>query len=240
MLVLLGSDQEASAMGEQAFAELKKTEKVDTGPGDAAYVRCIIDPIIKKLGGSEGNPANWELTIFKNDDANAFALPGGKIGVFTGLFKVAQNDGQLATVLGHEIGHVIAKHGAERVSEQAGTQGGLGALGLIVKDNPNKDLLLGLLGAGVKLGVTLPFSRTQESEADLIGLDLMAKAGFDPSESVKLWQNMMAASGGSPPEWLSTHPGGQTRINQLNANMAAAKQLYNSAKAAGQTPRCSR
>lgn len=234
-------DSLTTQMGVQAYDELKKTEKIDTTVKTTTYVRCIIDPLIKSTSGESSNPSSWELTIFQNNDANAFALPGGKIGVYTGLLNVAKTDGQLAAVLGHEIGHVLAKHGAERISQQAGTQAGLGALGMIAQNNPNKDLLLGLLGVGVQVGVLLPFSRAQESEADLMGLELMAKAGFDPSESVALWKNMMAVSGAkTPPEWLSTHPANQTRIEQLEANMAPAKQSYNQARANGHIPRCTR
>lgn len=234
-------DSVTTSMGVEAYSELKKSTPVDKSMRVNAYVRCIVDPLIRTLDGDAGNPSRWEVTVFENNDANAFALPGGKIGVYTGLLRVATSDAQLAAVLGHEIGHVLARHGAERLSQQVGTQAGLAALGALTENNPNRDMILGLLGVGVQVGVLLPFSRTQESEADLIGLDLMAKAGFNPEASVQLWHNMMAASGGkAPPEWLSTHPANQTRINTLTQNMPAALQLYQRAKAQGHTPHCTR
>jgi predicted Zn-dependent protease len=157
------------------------------------------------------------------------------------MFNVAKTDGQLAAVLGHEIGHVIAKHSAERVSQQTGTQLGLSALGAITPQNPNSNLLMGLLGVGAQVGILLPFSRTQESEADLIGLDLMSRAGFSPQQSVALWKNMAAASAGkAPPEWLSTHPADENRIKNLESHLPAAKIKYDQAQASGLSPHCDR
>jgi predicted Zn-dependent protease len=240
-LILVSSSQ-MNQMGVQAFSELKAKTPIDHDPKKMNYVECIVKPLTEVTSRFYSNvPQSWEVVIFQDETANAFALPGGKIGVHTGILKTAQTDAQLAAILGHEIGHVIAQHGAERVSQQAGTQLGLIALGAITPDNPKKNKLMGLLGVGIQLGVILPFSRTQESEADLIGLDLMGRAGFDPTQSIELWKNMMAAAGGkSPPEWLSTHPAGENRIKNLSQHMDPALRFYQEAKNQGMTPSCIR
>jgi predicted Zn-dependent protease len=228
--LMLVPESQVDQMGAEAFQQLKGKESVDTHPGNSSYVHCIVDPLIlsaKTKSYGDQLPDHWEVVVFKNDAVNAFALPGGKIGVYTGILKVAKTDAQLAAVIGHEIGHVIAHHGAERMSQQAGTQLGLAALGHITRDNPHRDLLLGALGIGAQFGILLPYGRTQESESDLIGLDLMASAGFDPRESVELWKNMVIASGGKgPPEFLSTHPATENRIQALQKHIPEALILY--------------
>jgi predicted Zn-dependent protease len=242
--LMLVPDSQIDQMGKDAFQQLKIKEAVDTHSGNNKYVHCIVDPLIASTQAKNSTqhlPDAWELVVFKSDAVNAFALPGGKIGVYTGLLEVAQTDAQLAAVLGHEIGHVVAHHGAERMSHQAGTQLGMAALGQLTRDNPHRDLILGLLGVGAQVGIILPYSRTQESEADLVGLDLMANAGFDPRESVALWKNMMAASGGkSPPEVLSTHPASESRIVSLQQRMPAALSVLAEARAQGRMPVCDR
>lgn len=240
--LMLVSDSEMNQMGVQAFQQMKSTTPVDKDPNAKKYIQCIVDPLLQAAQSQSGiPPKDWEVQIFEDKTANAFALPGGKIGVHTGMFKVAKTDAQLAAVIGHEIGHVIAKHGAERMSQQASTQVGLSALGAITPQNPNSNLLMGLLGVGAQVGILLPFSRTQESEADLIGLDLMARAGFDPKQSVELWKNMAAASGGNaPPEWLSTHPADKSRIQNLQSHLPAAMTKFDQARASGLSPRCDR
>ena len=180
----------------------------------------------------------WEVVVFDDEQVNAFALPGGKIGVYTGLLNVAENQHQLAAVIGHEVGHVIAEHGNERMSQSTLINVGSQAVGQILAANevPQSGPIMAAIGLGVQVGVQLPFSRTHESEADVIGLQLMAKSGFDPRQSVNLWQNMDAASGGNRPmELLSTHPAPQTRIDNLQANMPAAYADY---QATAYRPNC--
>ncbi len=172
--------------------------------------------------------------MFKDESPNAFALPGGKMGVYTGMLEVAENQDQLAAVLGHEVGHVLAQHANERMSQQQVT-----SIGLAVAAGTGLDSAsMQALGLGAQIGILLPYSRTHESEADIIGLDLMAKAGFDPRESVQLWKNMQKAGGGTPPEFLSTHPSSGTRIDNLIGQMANALQTYNDARARGNKPNC--
>jgi predicted Zn-dependent protease len=184
--------------------------------------------------------ANWEVRVFASDDLNAFALPGRKIGVYTGLLKAAQNQNQLATVIGHEVAHVLAKHGNERMSTNFAAETGLQLVSVLAGDpgSAQSQTVMALLGLGTQVGVLLPFSRAQEEEADILGLDLMAEAGFDPSASVELWQNMAAMSEGQPPEFLSTHPGTQSRIQALSNRMPRAINLQQEARARGRNPDC--
>ena len=235
-------DEQINSMGVQSFEQIKQQTAETKDPKLTAYIQCIAIAIIPQLD-EENNPAQWEVRVFADDQANAFALPGNKIGVYEGLLKYAVNQHQVATVMGHELAHVIAQHGNERVSDQLAAQAGLSiaavALGTSSTSDDNKKLILAGLGLGVQYGVILPFSRTHESEADLIGLDLMARSGFDPRESVKLWENMSKA-GAQPPEFLSTHPSSSTRIKDLNERMSRALDLYNKARAQNRKPSCQR
>lgn len=229
-------EDQMNSMGVQAFDDLKKKQKISQDARQTAYVRCVAGAITQTLPGKEA----WEVVLFQDDSANAFALPGRKIGVHTGLLKVAKTQDQLGAVLGHEVGHVIAHHGNERVSEQVVTQTGLAVASEILKTKGAKyDLLMGALGVGAQYGVLLPHSRTQESEADEMGLEMMAEAGFNPEQSVELWRNMASAGGGQPPEFLSTHPSHGTRIENLQSQMGRAKQKYQASLAAGRRPACS-
>jgi predicted Zn-dependent protease len=220
-------------MGAQAFTELKSKQPIERDAKINAYVRCVSDALTEQLS----EKGNWEVVVFKDDTPNAFALPGGKIGVHTGLLKVAKTSSQLAAVVGHEIGHVTAQHGNERVSEQFATQVGLAGVSMILaeKQGPQYGLLMAALGAGAQVGILLPHSRTQESEADAMGLELMARAGFDPRESVALWKNMASSGGKQAPEFLSTHPSHGTRIERLQAGMDKAMAAYTST---GPRPTC--
>lgn len=223
-------------MGHQSFEELKRSTPIETDARMTAYVRCVVLPITREAHDDTG-VRDWEIVVFKENSANAFALPGGKIGVHTGILPIARTPGQLAAVLGHEIGHVIARHGNERVSEGLVAQMGMGVAAALSQDHPQHQLLMGLLGAGTQVGVMLPHSRAHESEADLIGQNLMAKAGFDPQESVALWRNMAAAGGGQPPEFLSTHPAHGTRIQALQNAARQNEPVFRANQA--HTPHCS-
>jgi len=233
-------DEQINSMGVQSFEQIKQDTPETKNKNMRAYVQCIANAIIPQLD-EDNNPALWEVRVFADDQANAFALPGNKIGVYEGLFKYAVNQDQVAAVMGHELAHVVAQHGNERVSDQLAAQAGLAiaaiALGASDSSEDNKALVLAGLGLGVQYGIILPFSRTHESEADLIGLGLMAESGFNPRESVKLWQNMSKA-GGQPPEFLSTHPSSSTRIKDLNARMPRALDTYSKAQAKNRKPNC--
>lgn len=219
-------------MGDQAFTEMKTQQKISNEPIVNDYVQCIADKITEQVPESTF-AGKWEVIVFDEDQINAFALPGGKIGVYAGLLKIVENQHQLAAVIGHEVAHVIAEHGNERMSSGTLINLGLDATNAILQTNrvSHSKELMAAIGLGVQVGLQLPFGRSHESEADLIGLDLMSKAGFKPQESIKLWQNMdKASSGNRPPEFFSTHPSPDTRIQQLEANMANAKVLYRVSK----------
>lgn len=235
--VLLFSDQQLNEMGTQAFSGMKEELKISDKPVQNRYVECVADTLTALVPVNVYN-GQWEVVVFDDEQVNAFALPGGKIGVYTGLLKVAENQHQLAAVIGHEIGHVIAEHGNERMSQSTIINMGTQAVGQVLAANEVSQTgpIMAAIGLGVQVGVQLPFSRTHESEADLIGLALMAQAGFDPRQSVNLWQNMDAASSGQrPPELLSTHPAPDSRISNLQANMKSAMADY---QATSRRPDC--
>ena len=233
------SDTEMGKMGAVAFEDLKKKQKVSGDAKTNAYVACVSNALLATLPGDEGR--GWEVKVFDDDTPNAFALPGKKIGVHTGILKVAKTPDQLAAVVGHEIGHVEARHSGERMSiNTAATTGAvLGAI-LVGGSSNDRDMALAALGVGATVGVILPFSRTQESEADTIGLKYMAQAGFDPNQSVTLWQNMAAENKGKPPEFLSTHPSDSTRMAALKRQIPSVMPEYQAAQARGLKPNCKR
>jgi predicted Zn-dependent protease len=217
-LILLPESQDAD-MGLQAYQQIKQEEKISSN----AALNQRVQTVGKRIAAVSGHPEwDWQFTLFDNPEPNAFALPGGKVGVYTGLFKVAQNDAQLAAVMGHEVGHAIARHGAERMSHGILAQLG----GVAVGAATGSQAVVDLYSQAATLGVILPYSRGQESEADEIGLMLMAEAGYDPREAVKLWQNFEALSGQRPPEFLSTHPSEGTRIERLQELMPKALEVY--------------
>lgn len=232
-------EAEMERMGLAAYEELKKnTPKSDDSNIDR-YVNCVAKSVTSALEGEWAGKA-WEVTVFKDDSANAFALPGGKIGVHTGLLKVAKNQHQLAAVLGHEVAHVLAHHGNERASQQFAANTGLELLNALGGANDSrKATVMAVLGLGAQFGVLMPFSRLQETESDLLGLDLIANAGFDPRESTELWENMAAAATQKTPEFLSTHPSHETRIQELQQRIPAAMELRKRAQSTGRSPACS-
>jgi predicted Zn-dependent protease len=217
-LILLPESQDAQ-MGLQAYQEIKQESRISQDP----ELNRRVQEVGRRIAAVSPHPEwEWEFTVFENDEPNAFALPGGKVGVHTGLFKVAQNDAQLATVIGHEVAHAIARHGSERMSQGLLAQG-LGAIAVGTGVNPQ---VVELAAQAATLGVILPYSRTQESEADHIGLMFMAEAGYDPRAAIELWQNFEALGGQRPPEFLSTHPEPGSRIERLQELMPEALEVY--------------
>jgi predicted Zn-dependent protease len=239
--ILLFGDSTMDSMGVQSFDEIKKKTPIEADPKINAYVKCIARPLIAN-SGSRIPVSGWEVVVFRDPTPNAFALPGGKIGVHTGMLPVARTADQLAAVIGHEVGHVLAQHGNERVShgELASLLMGVVDVSLREMDPDKKKLLLGGLGVGLQFGALLPFSRSQESESDLIGLRLMVRSGFDPKQSVELWKNMKASAGGAGPEWLSTHPSPDSRIRTLEAEAVRMEAEWNAVRERGNLPQCSR
>jgi len=235
-LTLLPESQ-MNEMGESAFQQIKQQTPTTESVKTQQYVQCVADQLLAELPDA----GDWEIQVFKDESVNAFALPGGKIGVNTGLLNVAANQHQLAAVVGHEIAHVLAHHSNARVSANYATTAGLAAVQVALGasgQSDEKGQLLGLLGLGAQYGVLLPYNRGQESEADVLGLELMAKAGFDPYQSVELWQNMAAASDNRQPEFLSTHPSPQSRIDKLNKTIPTVLPQFRQARQAGKKPEC--
>ena len=226
-LILISEVQERQ-MGLIGFQEIIKREKISKNKVYQSVVRRVGNRIAKV---SHTPDLDWEYKVIENDEMiNAFALPGGKVGVYTGILKVAETEAGLATVMAHEVAHAVARHGGERVSTSILMQ--LGAAGLAIglknKDPKVVNGVLAAYGVGMAVGVSLPFGRGQESEADRIGLIYMAKAGYNPIEAIGFWQRMDEASKGrrSPPEFLSTHPSHGTRIRNLKKWLPEAIQYY--------------
>lgn len=229
------SQQQLDQLGAQAFAETKAKQTLSQDGKQNAYVQCVVNALVAQLPAQYQN-VRWETALFTEKEPNAFALPGGKVGVNSGIFSVAKNQDQLAAVIGHEIGHVISRHHEERLTRQMGASSLLQIAGALAGDYGQLVAQGGSVVA--QTGFLLPGSRTQESEADVVGQRLMAQAGFDPAQAVNLWQNMMAASGGRSPQWLSTHPDPANRIRELQRDVAALQPVYQQARQAGRVPRC--
>ena len=228
-------DSQMAQMGVAAYEDIKQKTPISKNSNAINYVNCVAQAVLRETPSKN----KWEVTLFEDEAINAFALPGGKIGVYTGLLKVANNQNQLAAVLGHEVAHVIADHGNARVSTAYATDSGLKLVQVLSgAPSPQKTQLFGLLGVGAQVGILLPYGRGQESEADILGLQYMARAGFDPKESVTLWQNMSRAGGKQPPQILSTHPSNETRINELKRNMPQANRIFNEARSQNKNPQC--
>ncbi|AWH51688.1 peptidase [Stenotrophomonas sp. ESTM1D_MKCIP4_1] len=234
------SQAQLDQLGAQAFAETKQKQKISTDGRQNGYVQCVVNALVAQLP-PQYRGVRWETAVFVDKEPNAFALPGGKVGVNTGIFTVAKNQDQLAAVIGHEIGHVIARHHEERITKQMGAQTGLAIASVIAGvygGDAGASMVNQYGGAGAQAIILLPGSRTQETEADQIGQRLMADAGFNPEQAVGLWQNMMAASGSRSPQWLSTHPDPANRIRELQRDAPSLVPVYQQAQAAGRRPKC--
>lgn len=216
--LLFVSSGQMAQLGASAWNDLRKRQKVSTNTRYTSRVQRVAPKIIAASGG---NPAEWDVQVFDSKDLNAFALPGNKIGIYTGILDLMENDDQIATVMGHEVAHVVYNHSGERYSQSTLAQTGLSVAQVAVSGNQYQNQILGVLGAGASLGVILPFSRKHELEADRFGLRYMNRAGYNPNEAVRFWTKMSAQKGGEgPPEILSTHPADTTRIAQLQREIA--------------------
>jgi predicted Zn-dependent protease len=223
------------SLSRSAYSQTLDEAKVVRSGKDVEAVRRVGKRIVKavnqlcateRMGDCD---FEWELHVIEDDSqANAWCMPGGKMAVYTGILKYTQSDAGLATVMGHEVAHALARHGNERMSQTLAAQFGMQALAAVLRDRPQEtqNAFLQAAGLGAQYGVLLPFSRMHESEADHIGLILMAMAGYDPQESIGFWQRMSSAGGAGVPEFLSTHPSGQTRIADLRGWMPEAMTYY--------------
>lgn len=240
--MILRSDQELAAEAARQFAEMRGSIPLETDRETIDYVHCVATAVVEVLD-PQFRDLDWDMAIFDADSVNAFAMPGGKIGVMTGILEAADNQHRLAAVIGHEIAHVTARHSNERASRSPVSNVGVRVAAILLGGGHSGATYTAYeaLNAGAALGIMLPFSRAQESEADVIGLEFMARAGFDPRESVPLWQNMSDAAGGNgPAEFLSTHPSSEKRIDALVSQFGKTLALYNEAKAEGRNPNCQR
>ncbi len=207
-----------ASLGSTAWADVSKKEKLSTNPKYVDRLNRVAPKVLRAAGE---NPSTWDYKVFESKDLNAFALPGNHFAVYTGIMDIMANDDQLATVIGHEVAHVRANHGGERVSQQLGANVAMqAAQAAIGTGSQTGQLALGALGVGAQYGVLLPFSRKHELEADKLGILYMHRAGYDANESLKFWQKMGAAGGAKPPEFMSTHPSDTTRIAQIKAIIA--------------------
>lgn len=223
--IVIFSPQQELQMGYQSAREILQKERVSRDP----RLNAIVQRVGKKIASAAAQPGyKWQFFVIDKDIPNAFCLPGGKVFVYSGLFRVVQNEDQLATVIGHEVAHAIARHGAERMSMiqlgRMGKQIATQALG----GGKYSDLINQAYGIGETYGMVLPYSRKFEYEADEIGIYLMTKAGYDPREALKFWENMMhyAQRTRKPPEFLSTHPSDRHRIERLRKLIPKALKYY--------------
>jgi predicted Zn-dependent protease len=232
-LNLISSDQEIQ-LGLSSFDQMKKETPIDRNPADNEQVQRV-GKRIASVAGKDMPNAQWEFVVFDSPEANAFCLPGGKVGVYRGILAITQNDAGLATVIGHEVGHAVAHHGASRMSQALVTQGVGEAAGAALGSTQYaqyQNVFMGLYGAGTTLAVELPYSRAQESEADHIGLVYMARAGYDPREAVAFWKRFSdynSKQGGQTSflsKFLSTHPVDSQRIADLEKWLPEAQAEY--------------
>ena len=224
--------REEISLGASSFEEIKEQESISTDREKREMVERV-GRRIAAVAERDMPGLDWEFVLFEDDAVNAFALPGGKVGVYTGLFRVARTEDELAVVMGHEVAHVTARHGNERMSQYLLVSAGGIALDTALRrqEEETRQMALMAYGAGATVGYILPFSRSAESEADELGLYYSARAGYDPREAPRFWERMAELSqGGSPPEWLSTHPSHGTRVRDLERIMPQAMRYYEEAR----------
>jgi predicted Zn-dependent protease len=230
-------DSEITTMSYQEYSKILKKSKLSTDVTKVSMVRRVgqriavaSEELLTETGrGTDIRNYKWEFNLIEDDKTvNAWCMPGGKVAVYTGLLPYSQDENGLAVVMGHEVGHAIAKHGNERMSQGLLAQFGAIGLSLALSGSPGvtSDIFMQAYGVGTQVGVLLPYSRIQESEADHIGLILMAKAGYDPRGAITLWQRMNAKGGSRPPEFLSTHPAPESRIRNIESQIPEAMKYY--------------
>jgi predicted Zn-dependent protease len=221
-LVLISPDQEM-AMGEEAYREVLSKAKLSK---NKKWV-LIVDRVGRNIARVSDRPnLAWEFRVIESKQKNAFCLPGGKVAVYTGIMEVAQNEAGLAAIMGHEIAHAVARHGAERMTQVLLLNMGMSVADVSLNNTEHRDLILAAIGVGANLGVLLPYSRKHETEADNIGTIYMAKAGYDPYEAVALWERFAQAGQGNPPAFFSTHPPSLERAEALRTIAKKAMVEY--------------
>jgi predicted Zn-dependent protease len=235
--LLFSSEGSETKMGYQAFEQIKRQYKLSRDP----EANALVTTVGRRVADAAQRPDyRWEFLVFEGKEANAFCLPGGKVGIFTGILKYTQDEAGMATVVSHEVAHALARHAGERLSQSTLAQaGGLG-LGMALggMGSAAGTAIMQGYSLGTQLGILLPYSRAQESEADHVGLILMAKAGYDPAQALDFWRRMMTKDkkGVKPPEFMSTHPNDATRLKELQEFLPEARKYYTPAHAAPSPP----
>jgi predicted Zn-dependent protease len=232
----LVSDTEMLSMSSGQYDQFKKENKMSSDSGETNDVKrvgrniqnAVTTYFARNKMSQELNGFAWEFNLVENKEANAWCMPGGKVMVYSGILPFTQNDTGLAVVMGHEIAHAVAKHSNERMSQALVAQLGGQVLGQAIKQEPQKtqQIWMTLFGVGVQVGAVLPYNRLQEAEADRLGLIFMAMAGYDPNAAVGFWQRMSQSGGAKPPEFLSTHPSDENRIQKIRSYMPEAMKYY--------------
>lgn len=229
--LMLIPEQNEITMGQQAFADVDKEQ---AGPSNSRYEELVRRVGLRIAAVSERTDYQWETRVVASEEQNAYCLPGGKIVVYDGILPVCENEAGLAVVMSHEVAHVLARHGGERMSQQSALNGLQTAVGYAMrnKEQVSRDIFMKAYGMATTYGVVLPYSRKHESEADHIGLMLMARAGYDPAEAPKFWTRFSgAAKGDKPAEFLSTHPADARRASDLEKLLPQALDVYRTASA---------
>lgn len=229
--LLVVSDQQVQQLSKQAFqqeiAAARAKGLLDTNPAQLARLQKISQHLIAQTGAyrSDARQWPWEVHVIKSNELNAHVLPGGKIVFYSGIIdRLSLTDAEIAAIMGHEMAHALREHTRERLSREVATQTGIGIAASVLGLSQGQTQLAGLAG---DLGISRPHSRTQETEADLMGLELMARAGYDPNAAISLWRKMQSASGrGEPPQFLSTHPVSSTRIATIQSLLPRVMPLY--------------
>lgn len=229
-------DGEIMAMSYSEYSNFIKTNKLSSDRANTNMVKSVgrkIQTAVEQYMAQNGWSSNlkgyeWEFNLIESNDVNAWCMPGGKVVVYTGILPITRTETGLAVVMGHEIAHAIAEHGGERMTQQLIAQMGGVALNAALSSEPQKtrSLWMAAYGLGAQYGVLMPYGRTQESEADQMGLIFMAMAGYNPNEAIDFWKRMSKAGGAKPPEFLSTHPSDETRINDLKKHLPEAMKYY--------------
>lgn len=232
--LMLVSTAEETKMGVEGYRQVLAEEPINNDADlNAPLLRVgkAISAAADAWRAENGEaPYEWEFRLIGDDETvNAWCMPGGKIAFYTGIYPILEDEVGMAIVMGHEVSHAMLRHGGERMSQNIAAGVALTAAGVLARDSEYRDIALAALGAGVTVGVLLPYSRDHESEADFLGLQLAARAGYDPREGIRIWENM-SKLGGAPPEWLSTHPNPATRIEQMREWMPEMMATYERSK----------
>jgi len=237
------SDKQVAELGAVAFYAIANAKPRFKDEETAAYASCVGAELERALEGAARTVGRFEVTVFDVDEAGAFALPGGKVGLYSGLLLLLRNQDQLAAVFAHDLAHILSHHPGDRLADTTGAKLGRAEQGAVIETSRRQPALetalaLAALGYGPELETTQPYTFEQESEADALGLELMARAGFDPRQGVEMWKNLRRAPGDERPEYFRRHAHNERRIHRLYDAMGRALEIYRTARDMGREPSC--